>query len=139
MGTLNRRQFVKQAGGMAGAGATFTFLERCASNDIRPGNIVNFTIDLTSSSSAALQNVGGAIVKNGVIIIRKSSTEYVALSTVCTHESCTVNYNSSSNRLVCPCHGSIFSNSGQVIQGPATSPLPSYSTSVAGDVLTVKS
>ncbi len=139
MEMLNRRQFVKQAGGLAGVGAALTFLEGCAHNEIKPSTNVNFTVDLADSSSAPLQNVGGTIVKNGVIIIRKSSTEYVALSTVCTHESCTVNYNSGSSRLVCPCHGSIFSNSGQVIQRPATSPLPSYSVSVAGDVLTVKS
>ena len=139
MKVLDRRQFFRQAGVAAMWAGSAALLEQCEKDEVAPKASANFTLDLSSPANSALQTVGGAVVKNGVIVIRKSASEYVALSTVCTHEGCTINYSSSSNRLVCPCHGSIFSNTGQVIQGPASSALPQYTVSVSGNILTVTS
>jgi cytochrome b6-f complex iron-sulfur subunit len=94
-------------------------------------------IDLSDAGNAALKNVGGAVIKSGIIVIRRSSSAYVALSTTCTHASCTVNYSANSGRLVCPCHGSVFSNTGSVVQGPASRALPAYKVTVVGNNLTV--
>ena len=138
---IDRRQFVKRAGGFVGAGAAMSLLPGCGSDLVSPviqPAPTSFSIDLTDPKYTALQNVGGAVLTSGIIIIRRSTTVYVALSTVCTHAGCTVNYSANTNRLVCPCHGSVFSNSGAVVTGPATTPLPSYSVSVMGDTLTVQ-
>jgi cytochrome b6-f complex iron-sulfur subunit len=132
---IERRQFFKQAGKWFGCSAAMVFLKACNSNDVSPS--VPFSIDLTTSAYSALQKVGGSVVVNRVIIIRKSTSDYIALSTICTHQSCTVNYNSSTTELVCPCHGSVFNNSGQVLLGPASSPLPTYTVSISGNVLKV--
>ena len=43
-----------------------------------------------------------------------------ALSPVCTHMGCHVNWNPAERSWDCPCHGSRFSGDGVVIQGPAT-------------------
>jgi glycine/D-amino acid oxidase-like deaminating enzyme/nitrite reductase/ring-hydroxylating ferredoxin subunit len=43
-----------------------------------------------------------------------------ALSPVCTHMGCHVNWNAAERSWDCPCHGSRFSGEGVVIQGPAT-------------------
>jgi nitrite reductase/ring-hydroxylating ferredoxin subunit len=48
---------------------------------------------------------------------------FVAMSAVCTHLGCMTRYEQAEERLVCPCHGSVFSTTGQVTGGPAPKPL----------------
>lgn len=50
--------------------------------------------------------------------------DFIALSTECTHSSCEVQPNKTS--LVCPCHGSEFSNRGKVLNPPAEKDLRNY-------------
>lgn len=45
------------------------------------------------------------------------------VSAKCTHLGCTVEWNAAESRFVCPCHGSQFDGLGQVVNGPASTPL----------------
>lgn len=62
----------------------------------------------------------------GVIVTRVSDSEYHALSMRCTHEGCDVGTEVQEGTVNCPCHLSKFRLNGEVVQGPATTPLPKY-------------
>ena len=44
----------------------------------------------------------------------------------CTHMGCRLNWNPQEHSWDCPCHGSRFSRSGQVLNNPAVKPLPAF-------------
>ncbi len=95
------------------------------------------TVDLNESTYSSLKSVGGFAYKGDIIIIRSSDAVYLALSKVCTHSGCTVAYNPTNKDIPCPCHGSKFTTSGAVINGPATTNLKSYDVKLNGNILTI--
>lgn len=110
-------------------------LHSCAEETVDP--VVDFTLDLTAPENAALQNPGGSLGKNGIIIARIQGDEFVALKRACTHEGTDVNYQPSKQNFRCPNHGSEFSKSGAVQIGPATRPLTMYNTELTAGMLRV--
>ena len=58
-----------------------------------------------------------------------------AYSAICTHQGCTVNYDSLGNVLMCPCHGATYdpNNGAKVLSGPAPTPLPKITVAIQGE------
>lgn len=56
-------------------------------------------------------------------VYKAPNGEIKALSALCTHLGCTVHWNGLEKSWDCPCHGSRFDTEGEVIEGPALSPL----------------
>ena len=64
----------------------------------------------------------GGIVRHGgekVAAYRDADGAVVAVSPVCSHLGCQVNFNAAERSWDCPCHGSRFAPDGRVLQGPA--------------------
>ena len=58
------------------------------------------------------------------LVIQRTAGQFVAFDAICPHAGCTVAYQSGSNVIACPCHGSEFNpRTGAVVNGPATSGL----------------
>ena len=63
---------------------------------------------------------------------------YVALSGVCPHNNCPVEFNANAGELDCPCHGSRFNAfTGALLEGPALTALPRIPVVQQGDTLVV--
>jgi nucleotide-binding universal stress UspA family protein/nitrite reductase/ring-hydroxylating ferredoxin subunit len=64
----------------------------------------------------------GGIVTTGdqkVAVYRTPKGEVVTISAKCTHMGCTVKWNAAEKAWDCPCHGSRYAPTGEVINGPA--------------------
>jgi cytochrome b6-f complex iron-sulfur subunit len=120
-----------------------SILESCSKNsstDPGGGNTpvpgTKITIDLTLPENSVLNTAGGSKIVQTVLVIN-TGTGYVALTSICTHQQNTVGYDSPSGNIICPFHGSKFTITGSVVNGPATSPLQTYPISKAGSILTI--
>ena len=103
------------------------------------GRFTTGRVDVTVAGTALTAEGGAALVESvaGVYLLaRTSANSFTAVEAVCTHEGCTVS-NADGDQYVCPCHGSRYTRSGQVVNGPARSALRQYSTSFADGVLTI--
>jgi Rieske Fe-S protein len=75
-------------------------------------------------------------LSNGMpAILFRTKTGVFAYSATCTHEGCTVAYQSSNKSLYCPCHGAEFDpfKNGGVITGPTRDALPTVKVEISGD------
>ncbi len=105
-------------------------------NGTLSNNTVSITVDanspLNAVPSAALVNYG-----NGALLVaRTSQSNFNAMSAICTHQTCTIT-GYANGEFVCPCHGSTYSTTGQVLGGPAPRSLQPFNTSFANNVLTI--
>jgi Rieske Fe-S protein len=73
----------------------------------------------------------------GVFVYRKSETDVVAFSNVCTHLSCHVNWDETGKDYVCPCHDGHFNINGKVTAGPPPRPLDTFETRVEDGTLSI--
>jgi len=98
-------------------------------------------IDLGDAANKPLTGVGGAMLVDmagdTIMVVRVSDTEVVAVSAICTHAGCSMDYSASQKLLDCPCHGSQFATDGSVLRGPATRALRVYTATLANDAITV--
>jgi glycine/D-amino acid oxidase-like deaminating enzyme/nitrite reductase/ring-hydroxylating ferredoxin subunit len=73
---------------------------------------------------AAIMKIDG----ESVAAFKDEQDRVHAVSAVCSHMGCIVGWNATDRTWDCPCHGSRFELSGEVIHGPATKPLGCRST-----------
>ena len=106
------------------------------------GSLAGRTLTITVATGSPLANVGGAAMVSAstgtYLVARTSQSAVTAVTAVCTHEGCAVT-GFDSGHYVCPCHGSTFTTSGTVVQGPASSPLRQFPATfdAASNVVTI--
>lgn len=76
-------------------------------------------LDELAPGQGAVMLVGG----QRRAVYRDDTGAVTVLSATCTHLGCIVGFNDADRTWECPCHGSRFSTTGTVLQGPALKPL----------------
>ena len=123
---LTRRSFIAASGAVA-AGLIAT---GCAVSAVYRVPLQDGRITVDPKDYPELGKPGGAVVlradalEDAVILVNLDGGTYKALSAACTHLRCTVRI--SRQFLTCPCHGSTFALTGEVLRGPAERPLKTY-------------
>ena len=102
-------------------------------------------VDLGGDSVVAAK-VGELKVNSGKIfrfgsrpglLVRTADGEYRAMSAVCTHLNCTVQYRSDVREVWCACHNGFYDLNGRNVAGPPPRPLDSYVVHINGDDVVV--
>jgi Rieske Fe-S protein len=139
---VGRREFLKRTGLVLGAASLTGMLsEILASCSSLTGPSVQHgttTVNIASLTSDGQFIVDSSVTPDGtpILVIRQNATTYTALSMLCTHQGCQVN-SPSSGQIYCSCHGSVFDLHGNVLAGPAPSPLAKYGVTLNAAAKTV--
>jgi Rieske Fe-S protein len=71
---------------------------------------------------------------SSAILFKTKDEKVYALSRICTHEGCSVDFDLAQNKLICPCHGAIYETvDGNVISGPTMKNLKKINVKIDGD------
>jgi thiosulfate dehydrogenase [quinone] large subunit len=98
-----------------------------------PANAIASISDLNVGSALQIKLASG----DPGILIRTATDAVCAFSAVCTHEGCSVDYDSVSKELICPCHGARFDplQNGKAIGGPTRTPLTELPVEISGEYI----
>lgn len=99
-------------------------IEEMPKRDVKRFELI---LDQRNSGAEGLQ-----VRKMNIYIVRRPDG-WIALSPVCTHLGCMVNYSRIKREFICPCHGGRYSIDGKVIAGPPPMPLPRLPLRVEDD------
>ncbi|NID12458.1 QcrA and Rieske domain-containing protein [Fibrivirga algicola] len=129
---LTRTDFVRLVGTSIGLIAFTNCIAACGTDggDPAPAATVDFTVNWANSPYSNLQTKGGYVVEQNVIVAQTLTGEFIAVSSICTHDRNALVFQGTNNRFYCPAHMSMFSTSGAVINGPASVALKTYTVTV---------
>lgn len=69
------------------------------------------------------------------VFLRRDGELFTAFDPACTHLGCRIKYQEPQKRFLCPCHGGVFDDKGEVVSGPPPRPLDTHEVKVeAGKV-----
>jgi cytochrome b6-f complex iron-sulfur subunit len=130
MANLSRRDLFKRTttvlltiSGALGIGALIRFLNYQTEPPVKTEFDLGPANSYPIGSRSLIPNVPALLIHN--------QSGFTALSLVCTHLGCTVEQKD--NGFACPCHGSRYDASGNVLRGPAQKPLRALRVEIATD------
>jgi cytochrome b6-f complex iron-sulfur subunit len=152
---MDRKKFINQITGGLTLACVSCMMNACSKEDAtNPTNnnnnngntnnpsTPNSSVLLTINLASQLLAVNDFISEAGVIVVRTAPgdqvSSFAAFSSACPHAGATVNFVKTSNSFNCAAHGSNFTISGSVINGPASTGLSRKTIEITGSTLTVK-
>lgn len=125
----NRREFLKNCGKVSASlicGSSMLILPGCGgirylAFDTEDNALVVKKSDFIEKPFAAIKSRN---LPAPVYIHKIDEENYSAVLMECTHKKCELS--AAGDLLICPCHGSEFSNTGEVLSPPAEQPLQKF-------------
>ena len=136
---MERRNFIKNCGVLCASSiGVATFLQSCKSafyvpNVIDDNKIIIKKINFAENKFVIVRNEK---LQTPIYLSKVNETEYSAVLMLCTHKGCELN--TAGNYLVCPCHGSEFSNTGKVLHSPAEKDLQKFSVTTDNSTIYIQ-
>lgn len=99
------------------------------------------TDEVVAAQAGELKPNSGKIFRFGSkpgLLVLTAEGEYRALSAVCTHLDCTVQYRSDLHEVWCACHNGTYDLEGRNVSGPPPRPLQPYDVHVRGNEIVVR-
>jgi Rieske Fe-S protein len=96
--------------------------------------------EVVASKVGDLKPNGSKIFRFGTrpaLLVMTAEGQYQAMSAVCTHLSCTVQYRNDLHQVWCACHNGLYDLNGRNISGPPPRPLEAFQIHVRGDEIVV--
>ena len=148
----SRRNLLK-IGAISAVSFVITACTKAVSNSSEPTSEPGVEDTQTPSTPEQTQSQGGEVVIAQVsalvagegfnftandgtdaILFKTKDEKVYALSRICTHEGCSVDFDLAQNKLICPCHGATYeAPDGNVISGPTQRSLKKINVKVDGD------
>ncbi len=130
---MNRKKFLKSLGLVAAVGISPAILESCAAvmylnYSTKEDKIVVRKTDFNGNQFGL---INAANLPAPIYLRNTGADTYIALLTLCTHKGCLVD--AYYDRLSCPCHGSEYSYSGEVLSPPAVNALTKFNVTTDTD------
>lgn len=101
-------------------------------------SLSEFELDIKATDIAP--NTGRIVPAGGkpVLLFRTAGGELKALTAVCTHLACTVQYRPERSDVWCACHNGVYSTSGANVSGPPPRALTALQVNVRGEKVTIR-
>jgi cytochrome b6-f complex iron-sulfur subunit len=139
---IKRLEFLKSLG-FKGASLLAVYcgvssLSSCKNESVTPSSNVDFSLDLTTATNSKLNTTGNYVIANGIVIARISSTDFAAVTQVCSHEN-RPNVIFSNGGFYCTQHGATFSTTGVGTNANGSRGIQAYKTALTGTSLRIYS
>jgi cytochrome b6-f complex iron-sulfur subunit len=133
---MQRRSFLGMIfaimGSISFGSLAYPFLKYLAPQkaEIKSGKLTIRKSDVGDAKEILFQNTPA-------IIIDRPGKGLIALSRVCTHLGCLIEYDKREKMLICPCHAGIFNLEGRVVSGPPPKSLTVIPLKVEGEDIVI--
>jgi cytochrome b6-f complex iron-sulfur subunit len=139
-GDLSRSAFLRLA--LGGAGAVYAAalgypIYRYLASPAEKAEQEAAVTEVTLKDAKKLPEGSALMFKFGAqpsMLIHHADKTWTALTAVCTHLGCTVQYQPQEHRIFCACHGGVYNpKTGDNVAGPPPNPLRCYNVKLVGD------
>lgn len=134
---MDRRRFLKSLLLLLGSTVLVSFLYPLIRFLAPPGEKEKGKKVIVNRNEVPPGSAKDIVVNNIPAMIINTPTGFIALSKVCTHLGCLVDYDKGKSRLLCPCHAGVYNLEGNVVSGPPPKPLQKFPLKVEGEDIVI--